>query len=273
MRLLRRGLLGALACSTLLLMSAGGAQAAPRYPAVDGWIVDEAEQVPDDVEARIEAELQAFHDRADDEVAIAVVPNMGGASVEDYANDLFNKWGVGDKKRDVGVLLLVAMEERKLRIETGYGAEEFITDIEAKQIIDNYVTPQMRAGDVGAAVDDGQRAIRAALGDTSSGVALPVRDGPPPEKHSTPASVFFSVLPFVLGAIAFSAVFGGRRRRRGGGIWDFPIFIGGGHHHGNYGGFGGGFGGGGGGGDSGGGGSFGGFGGGSSGGGGASGSW
>jgi uncharacterized protein len=270
-RLLQRSAYAALACFTVLAVAASGASAAPVYPEVGGWIVDEAEQVPAEVEERIEATLEDYHRRTNDEIAIAVVPNLGGASVEDYTNDLFNRWGVGDKKRDVGVLMVIAMEERKLRIETGYGAEATLTDLEAKDILDDVVRPRMRAGDVGGAVDEAQRAIRSALGDTAENT---VTTGPPPrvpEQKAPPlVGIIFSLLPFLFMAIAFSTVFGGRSRRRrryGGSIWGVPIFYGGGGF-GGYGG-GGGFGGG----DSGGGSSFGGFGGGSSGGGGASGSW
>jgi uncharacterized protein len=245
---IRRGALAALACSIALLVPTSVARAAPEYPAVDGWIVDGAEQVPDDVEARIETELQAFFERSGNEVAVAVVPEMGGAEVEDYTHDLFNKWGVGNKRRDVGVLLLVAMQERRMRIETGYGAEELITDVEANEILDSYVKPRMRDGDVGAAVDHGQRAIRVALGDTSPDAAVASPAEPPEPESPSGTSILFGLLPFIVMALVFSSVFGSRRRRsRGlGGIWGYPIFYGGGHYGGHHhGGFGGGFGGGG----------------------------
>jgi len=81
------------------------------------------------------------------EVAIVTVPNLGDEVVETYATKLFEEWGIGDEKKDTGILLLVAVDERAVRIETGYGAEGAITDIQAGNIIRSVITPEFQKGD------------------------------------------------------------------------------------------------------------------------------
>lgn len=80
------------------------------------------------------------------EIAVALIPSLGGEDGKTYATDLFAEWGVGEKGRDNGLLLLVAIEERELHIEVGYGLEGAVTDLQAKQIIDDLVVPAFRAG-------------------------------------------------------------------------------------------------------------------------------
>lgn len=282
-----RGAMLAVVTGVLLLGPATGllgppirAQAAgPVYPQPTGFLVDAADVVPPADKQAIEAALEDYERRTKGQVAIAIVPTIGGTSIENYAHDLFNKWGVGSKQQDLGVLLVVAVQEHALKIETGYGAEAYLTDLQSKAILDA-MGPLLKAGNYAGAVDYAQRAIRRALGDSLADATAPVAAPVPRQRRSAggPSPVFF-LLPLLF--VVFSLIGGGSRRRRGLG-WGIPIFYGGGW--GGGGGFGGGFGGGGFGGNGGGsggglgglgggGGGFGGFGGGSSGGGGASGSW
>ena len=96
---------------------------APRYPDPDGLVVDTAGALPDEVERRVEDRLTAYAEQTQNGIAVAVVGDMGGQSIEDYAEDLFDRWGVGTKEKDSGALLVIAMAERKVRIEVGYGLE------------------------------------------------------------------------------------------------------------------------------------------------------
>jgi uncharacterized protein len=268
-----RLLLGTAVVTAVLALTAPPAGAA-EFPKPTGYLVDDAGAVPDAEQRALEAELAAYATRSGHQVAVAVVRSTGNESIEDYANDLFGHWGVGSAERDDGVLLVVATEDRKLRIEVGRGLEGTLTDVESADIIRDDMVPSLRAGNVGEAVRAGERGVRSALGD------------PTPEAggETAPAAGFggfgggetaprsqggFGLLPLlVLGVLAFGLLssLGGRRRRRRrrrGGMF-FPVFLGSG--------WGGGWGSGGGFSDSSGGG-FGGFGGGGSGGGGASGSW
>lgn len=271
MRAAFRGAAVALASGALLLSAPSSAHAA-KLPSPSGYLVDAANVVPAEAERQIEAALEDYQERTDGEVAVAVVRTVGDTSIENYAEDLFGEWGIGDRKKDLGALLLIAVDDRQLRIETGYGAEALLTDVQSKQIIDQ-MTPLLAAGNYAGAVDLGQRSIRRALGDDQADAAAPVATPARRQPRSSGGgSLLFFLLPLVF--IFITSLGSGRRRRRrsgglGGGGWGFPIFLGGGwgggHGGGGFGGNGGGFGGGGGG--------FGGFGGGDSGGGGASGSW
>jgi uncharacterized protein len=167
---------------------------------------------------------------------------------------------VGERGKDNGVLLVVAMRERSLRIEPGRGLEDELTDLESGRIIRERIAPLMRRGDVGGAIEMGTLAVRQALGDTEVGDLPPPPAEPDEEPNQFPAFAFglFPLLFFLF--LANRRRRGGRGRRQDFGV--IPIFWGGGWGGSTGGGFGGGGGGG-----------FGGGGGGMSGGGGASGGW
>jgi uncharacterized protein len=253
----------ALALAAVVVFIPRPSLAAETFPKFTAPVVDAAGVVPNDVEQRVDAELNDYQQRSGNQIAVAVVKTTGSTSLENYSIDLARAWGVGQKGKDNGVLLFIAYEDHKLRIEVGRGLEGQLTDLQSGRIIRDEMTPRLRAGDVGGAIEVGTQEIRRALGDTQVGE-------PPsqaPAEPSRPSFNFgwifplFFLLPLVLGGL------GGRRRgrrRRWG--WATPIFWGGGWG-GSGGGLGsGGFGGGGGGG-------FGGGGGGGFGGGGASGGW
>ncbi|HVF74892.1 MAG TPA: TPM domain-containing protein [Acidimicrobiales bacterium] len=222
-------------------------------PAFTAPVVDEARRVPDDVERSVSAELIDYERRTGNEVAVAVIATTGNASIEDYANDLGEEWKPGSGGRDNGVVVVIALDDRRARIEVGDGLQGDLTDAEAGRIVRDRMVPLLAGGDVGEAVRLGTRAVREALGDDQVGTLPPVAENT--EGDDGGATPVFPLL--VIGLFALSMVGGQRRRSFGGGV---PIFWGGG-------GFGGGGGGGGGGGFSGGGG------GGGFSGGGASGSW
>lgn len=274
MRAAWRTPLVALASGVVFLLPATSAVAAPVYPAPSGFLVDEAGVISAASERQIETSLEDYNRRTKGEVAIAIVKTLGDTSVENYANELFGKWKVGDKDKDLGVLLVIATEERprKFKIETGYGAEAYVTDVQSRQVLDA-IRPQLQAGDYAGAVDQAQRSIRMLLGDDQANAGAPVPTGSRQQRRSSGPGVFFFLLPLLF---FFLSTMGRRGRRRGGigggvgGGWAVPIILGstlgrGGYGGGGFGGGSGGFGGGGGG--------FGGFGGGDSGGGGASGDW
>lgn len=262
----RRGGAGLLLALAVLALP-GWAAAAERLPEFTDHVVDDAGAVSDDVESSLNAALADYQRRSGNQVAVAVVETTGDQSLEDYTNDLFNEWGVGKEGDDNGVLLVIVLDERQLRIEVGDGVGGELTDVEAGRIIDGEITPVLReTGDVGAGVRVGTEGIRRALGDDQVGPA----PAPPPEEEPAGDSgggVADGLVALLLfGAVGLAAVGGitgrGRFGRRGG-MWYGGGFGGGGWGTGGFGG--GGFGGGGGG--------FGGGGGGHSSGGGASGGW
>ena len=201
------------------------------------------------------------------QMAIALFRSLEGESLEDVANRLFQKWRLGHKGLDNGVLLVVFVQDRKLRIEVGYGLEAVLTDAEADQIIRNAIAPRFREQRYAAGLEAGAVAVyeRIAPGGARRPVETQARDRRPGTGESS-AQVyllaFLALIGVTVGGLALEASrqrgYTAARRgwgRSGPGVW-----------------YGGGWGSGGGGGWSGGGGGFSG-GGGSSGGGGASGSW
>lgn len=151
---------------------AGSSQAAP-VPAFTGPVVDEARLVDDSVEATVVAELLDHRARTGNQIAVAVVRSTGGRSIEAYSLDVARTWALGDARRDNGVLLVVAYDDRAVRLEVGVGLEKVLTDAVAARILRENVTPELREGNVSEAVLRGTRAVRAALGDTVAGQTAP----------------------------------------------------------------------------------------------------
>ncbi|MEO5897417.1 MAG: TPM domain-containing protein [Vicinamibacterales bacterium] len=207
-----------------------------------------------------------------DIIVVATVPNIDGyMDINEFAVRMFENGGrgIGEKGKDNGLLIVVAVQERKLRIEAGYDVEGFVPDGYAGQVIRDVITPQFRSGNYGSGLVAGTTAL---VNRIASGRGVPLQgvSREPVRKRSQP----LPIRPIIFIIIMFLIMSRNRRRGRrrwGGGGWSSGVGPFGG---GLGGGFGGGFGGFGGGGfGGGGGGGFGGFGGGRSGGGGASGSW
>lgn len=241
------------------------AHAEPTFPALTGRIVDEAGLLTPEDRAAIETELAALEQKSTDQFAVVTLKSLQGYPIEDYGYQLGRAWGIGQKGKDNGVILIVAPNDRQVRIEVGRGLEPMMTDAMSKLIIENAILPQFRRGDFAAGIKAGVRDVKdVLLGDAESVKerARASRNVDELDFWSILLIIFWiCVVLFVVFAIAQSIsnapqVAGGKRRRGMGG----PVVI-----PGDYGGWGGGWGGGGGGGWSGGGGDFGG--------GGSSGSW
>lgn len=125
------------------------------FPRFTNYVVDQADVIPPDAEAALVAKLKAFQDKTGHQFAVATVSSLGGTSVEDYGNRLFRDWGLGDKTRNDGALLLIAPNERKVRIEVGYGLEGDLTDAVAHLIIQNAILPRFKAGDMAGGIARG----------------------------------------------------------------------------------------------------------------------
>jgi uncharacterized protein len=93
------------------------------------------------------------------EVAIVTIQTLGDETIETYAVKLFEEWGIGDEKKDTGILVLVAIDERAVRIETGYGSEGVITDIQSGNIIRNVIVPEFQKGNYYSGLNDALNAL------------------------------------------------------------------------------------------------------------------
>ena len=146
----------ALVCVAALGIAAATAPQA-QVPALTGRVVDLADILSPATEATLTERLAAHEDSTTNQIAVLTIPSLGGAVLEEYATEVFRAWGLGTEEANNGVLLLVARDDREIRIEVGYGLEGSVTDARAGRIIRNEMTPRFRDGDfdggVLAAVD------------------------------------------------------------------------------------------------------------------------
>ncbi len=150
------------AFATILLVCAA-ASAAPTFPELTGQIVDTAGLLSPEDRAAILADLQTLEQKSTDQFAIVTVPSLQGYEIEEYGYQLGRHWGIGQKGKDNGVLLIVAPNERKVRIEVGRGLEPIVTDLMSKIIIENAILPEFRRGNYGAGIRAGVRDIKDTL--------------------------------------------------------------------------------------------------------------
>lgn len=211
---------------------------------------------------QLEQKLVAFNDSTSTQITIVTVSTLDGYDIADFAFQLGKKWGIGQKGVNNGVLLVVAKEERKTFIATGYGVEEFLPDAICNRIVDNTINPEFKSGNFYQGLDAGVTEMMGYLTGKFKADALP-------QKHKKRSPIATIVIVFII-LFILVRLFGGRGGGGGGLMSTYVagsilsnVMRGGGRSSG----FGGGFGGGGGGGG------FGGFGGGGFGGGGAGGSW
>ncbi len=132
-------------------------------PPLTGRVNDHAGMLPADVKARLEAKLAAFEKSDTTQIVVLTVPSLQGDSIEDFSLRVAEKWAVGQRKRDNGALLVVAQEDRELRIEVGYGLEGKLTDALSNRIIRNIIVPRFREGDFAGGVEAGVDAMIAAV--------------------------------------------------------------------------------------------------------------
>jgi uncharacterized protein len=157
------------------------ASAEPNYPAYTGYVNDYVGLLDAAWKTKIEDIAYQVEQKTTSQIAVAIVPSIQGVTQEEYAAGLFEKWGIGQKKEDNGVLLLISPEgtpgNRPLRIEVGYGLEGTITDLEAGRIIKDIITPKLKTGDYNTAVYDGVVAIANLIYSEKGIELLPYADG------------------------------------------------------------------------------------------------
>ena len=141
----------------LLLLAA--ALPALEVPFLSGRVNDRAEMLRPEAEQRIEAALAALERETGAQVAVLTIPSLEGEVLEDFSIRVVERWKLGRAEVDDGVLLLVARDDRKLRIEVGYGLEGALPDVVAKRIVDERIVPEFREGDFEAGIEAGVDAI------------------------------------------------------------------------------------------------------------------
>ena len=147
----------------LLLWIGPAAAAEPNYPQLTGRIVDDADLLSAADIAELDADLKALEDKSSDQVVVVTLPSLQGYSIEDFGYQLGRHWGIGTKEKDNGVLLIVAPNERKVRIEVGRGLEPLLTDAMSNVIITGAILPRFRTGDYAGGIKEGVKGIELVL--------------------------------------------------------------------------------------------------------------
>ncbi len=128
-------------------------------PSLTGRVVDHAHVLPNSTVESLTTQLAAHEAKWSNQVAVLILPSLDGESLEEFSHRVATTWKLGQKGTDNGALLLVAIGERKVRIEVGYGLEGVLTDIRSAQIIRNEMVPRFRGGDISGGVVQGINAI------------------------------------------------------------------------------------------------------------------
>ncbi|MCB9666811.1 MAG: TPM domain-containing protein [Myxococcales bacterium] len=115
-------------------------------PTLKGHVNDLAGLLDDQTRTSLEKQLSAYEAETGHQFALLIVPGLEGDPLEDFSIRVVEQWKLGDKKRDDGLLMLVALKDRKVRIEVGYGLEGAIPDATAKRVIEDFITPSFRGG-------------------------------------------------------------------------------------------------------------------------------
>ncbi|MHC8340584.1 TPM domain-containing protein [Pseudomonas sp. HLT2-19-2] len=243
MRVLKVGLV------LLLWVFALTAQAELKFPELTGRVVDNAQMIEPSVREQLTQQLQAHEKATGEQLVVVTLPDLQGTDIADFGYQLGRYWGIGQKDKNTGALLIVARDDRKLRIEVGYGLEDRLTDAQSSVIINQVITPAFKTGNFSKGISDGVAAMLVVLGGNPLDEPSTVYDSGGNQESDFvsrhPGVFVFLVMLFIL-TMFVGQMFG-------------ILPSGGGGRGGSSGGFGGGgFGGGGGGGFSGGGGSFGG---------------
>ena len=150
---------GVMVPALVLVLWLSPAAAEPTFPELTGRVVDDAQLLGADTEEELIADLKALEDKSSDQLVVVTLPSLQGYSIEEFGYQLGRHWGIGTKQLNNGVLLIVAPNEHKVRIEVGRGLEPILTDALSKIIIENSILPRFRAGDFAGGIKDGVRDI------------------------------------------------------------------------------------------------------------------
>ena len=188
---------------------------AVNFPALTGRVVDDAGILEPALRDRLTQKLAALEAKNTDQLVVATVKSLQGATVESYANALFKQWRLGQADRNNGVLLLVAPNERRVRIEVGSGLGSRLSDASAKSIIDNSILARFRAGDFPDGIERGVDAIVQTLSGTNT---WRIEWGP------VAAVVLLVGAAGVILFTIFRGMFGAARRRDPNATWTDSMF-------------------------------------------------
>ena len=189
---------------------------AQTFPALTGRVVDGADLLNPAQEAALTQKLAALETQSGRQLVVTTVPSLQDYPIEDYGYQLGRKWGIGQEGKDDGALLLVAPNERKVRIEVGYGLEGIVTDALSSVIIQNDILPRFRNNDYPGGIDAGVDALAQQLAlppDQARATAQSVAKSRKSRNNSGNAGMFI-FWAIILIFFILPAIFGSRKGRR-----------------------------------------------------------
>jgi len=162
------------------------------YPSAKGFVNDFADLYSNDFEAKLTSKLSEFEKNTKGEIAVLTIKNLEGEPIEDYAVKIFEKWKIGKEKDDNGILLLISKDDREVRIEVGYGFEQYINDARAGDIIRNDIVPEFRNLDYEKGTEKATDSLIAYIGNKDVAPAAKLSD-----KESIPFWVIVMGIYFI----------------------------------------------------------------------------
>ncbi len=153
------GLVKQIGLMVLLIVLTNTISLAKEVPFLSGPIVDEANLLSDATFNRLEKKMLAHKNATSNQIVVLTIKALEEENLEDYCHTVAEKWGLGEADKNNGVLLLVALDDRKVRIEVGYGLEEFLTDARSSRIVRNEIVPKFRQGDYEGGIEAGVNAV------------------------------------------------------------------------------------------------------------------
>jgi uncharacterized protein len=134
-----------------------------EIPYLTGRVNDNALILSEETQSLLSEMLKVHEEKTTNQVVVLTVPTLDGENIEDYAYRVFQEWQLGQKDKDNGILIVVVPNDRKMRIEVGYGLESIMTDLQAGRIIRDIMTPRFRDGDFNGGIIEGAQAVIATL--------------------------------------------------------------------------------------------------------------
>ncbi len=178
----------------LFCLITSAALSAPEFPQLSGRVVDTAQLLSPEVQARLVTQLQAHEQQTGNQLVVVTLPSLGGYDIADYGYQLGRHWGIGQQDNDNGALLIVSRDDRKVRIEVGYGLEGSLTDALSSAIIHQRILPQFRNGDYASGIEQGVDAMLQVLAGDADEIRE-LTDKQPPQIAGKLESLF---MPFLI---------------------------------------------------------------------------
>nr|WP_314128279.1 TPM domain-containing protein [uncultured Campylobacter sp.] len=174
-----------------------------NFPALTGRVVDQARVLSQSTKDELETLLATHENNTTNQVVVVTLESLDGVAIEEYSLELARHWGIGQKGKDNGVVLVVAPNDKQVRIEVGYGLEGTLTDALSSNIINYYIIPEFKKGDIQNGINIGIQKIIALLGgDEGVKEEIEKQDETPMEAYGIVAGMLMVFASAIFGAAA-----------------------------------------------------------------------